>query len=214
MLTLYDYRPSQNAWKVRQLLSHLSLDYSSIEISIFEGEGRSAEILKMSPSGKVPILVLEDGRALAESNAILAYLADGTHYLPTDAFDRAKVHQWMSFEQEQVESVIGSLRHWTMTGKLDRRSLEVVAGKKAAAIRALSILDAQFADRPFIAGGNYTIADISLYAYAGHSEEAGLETKPYSHFNDWRRRIRSQPGFLEARFPYSVDPNSRLELPG
>ena len=103
MLTLYDYLPSQNAWKIRQLLAHLALPYTTVEVSIFEGAGRSPEILALNPTGKMPILVTEDGRALAESNAILAYLADGTPYLPAEPFARARVHQWLSFEQEQVE---------------------------------------------------------------------------------------------------------------
>lgn len=213
MLTLYDYLPSQNAWKVRQLLAHLGRDHETVEVSIFEREGRDPKILALNPLGKVPILVTEDGRALAESNAILAYLADGTDYLPADPFDRAKVHQWLCFEQEQVESVIGSLRHWAMTGKLARRSQEVVAGKRAGAHRSLALLDAEFTTRPFIAGEHYTIADISLYAYAGHAEEAGLDTASYSHFNAWRRRVEAHPGFLATYYPYSIDPHSAKELP-
>ena len=111
MLTLYDYLPSQNAWKVRQMLAHLERPYRTVAVSLFEGEGRAPEILKLNPSGKVPIIVEDDGQALAESNAILAYLADGTAYLPSQPMARAKVHQWLSFEQEQVEANIGTLRY-------------------------------------------------------------------------------------------------------
>ena len=214
MLTLYDYLPSQNAWKIRQLLAHLALPYTTVEISIFEGAGRTPEILALNPTGKVPILVVEDGRALAESNAILAYLADGTPYLPAEPLARARVHQWLSFEQEQVESVIGSLRYWTMTGKLDRRSDELVAGKRKAALRTLALLDQQLSTRPFIAGDSYSIADIALYAYGGHADEAGLDVAPFVHVADWRQRVESQPGFLAERYPYSIDPFSHGELPG
>ena len=213
MLTLYDYLPSQNAWKIRQLLAHLDRPYETVSVSIFEGEGRHPEILRLNPTGKVPILVTEDGRSLAESNAILAFLADGSAYLPSDAFDRAKVHQWLCFEQEQVEAVIGSLRHWTMTGKLPRRSDDVVAGKRAGSLRSLGVLDQELATRPFIAGDGYTIADIALYAYAGHAEEAGLDTTPFGNFNAWRSRVESQPDFLATTFPYSIDPHSGNELP-
>ena len=134
MMTLYDYLPSRNAWKVRQLLQHLALPHRTVEVSIFEGEGRTPEFLALNPTGKVPVLQLDDGRALAESNAILSFLADGTVYLPSDPFARAKVHQWLSFEQENVEAVIGSLRHWVMTGKLARRSPELVEGKRKGCV--------------------------------------------------------------------------------
>src|SRR6187401_2230375 len=163
MLTLYDYLPSQNAWKVRLLLNHLGRPYRQEWISIFEGEGRRPAFLAMNPSGRVPVLQLDDGRTLAESNAILAYLADGTAYLPGDAFERAKVHQWLSFEQEQVESVLGALRHWTLTGKLSRRAPDLVAARRAGAANTLRILDAELATRPFIAGDRYTIADMAIF---------------------------------------------------
>src|SRR5207342_3333782 len=150
MLTLYDYLPSQNAWKVRQLLRHLSLEHRTVEVSIFEGEGRTPEFLAHNPTGKVPVLQLDDGRTLAESNAILSYLADGTQYLPSDPYARAKVHQWLSFEQENVEAVIGSLRHWTMTGKRARRAPDIVAAKRAGADRSLRRLDEALSRTPFL----------------------------------------------------------------
>lgn len=134
MLTLFDYLPSQNAWKVRLLLNHLGRPYRTVPISIFEGAGQSAEFRRVSPTGTVPAIQLDDGRVLAESNAILAYLADGTPYLPGDPFDRARVQQWLHFEQERVESVIGTLRHWTMTGKLARRSPEVIEAKRSSGV--------------------------------------------------------------------------------
>jgi glutathione S-transferase len=213
MLTLHDYLPSRNAWKVRQLLQHLGLPYRTVHVSIFEGEGRSPQFLALNPTGKVPVLQLDDGRALAESNAILAYLADGTRYLPSDPFDRAKVHQWLSFEQENVESVIGSLRHWTMTGKRARRAPDVVEGKRTGALRVLALLDAQLAQRPFIAGDAYTIADIALYAYAGRAEEADLSLDPFPAFRAWMARVEAQPGFLATSHPYAIDPHSSGELP-
>lgn len=213
MLKLYDYRPSQNAWKVRLLLNHLGLDHQTIPVSIFEGEGRTPAFLRVNPSGKVPALELEDGRTLAESNAILAYLADGTEYLPEDPYLRAKVHQWLSFEQEQVEMSIGSLRYWTMTVKLSQRSASLVEGKRRAALRTLALLDNELATRPFIAGDTYTIADMSIFAYASRAAEAGLSLGAYPHFNAWMDRVRSQPGFLAEMHPYSIDPHSIRELP-
>lgn len=213
MLTLYDYLPSQNAWKVRLLLHHLGLAYRTMPTSLFEGEARSPAFLRKNPSGKVPVLELEDGRTLAESNAILAYLADGTAYLPQDRYLRARVHQWLSFEQEQVETTIGSLRYWTMTVKLARRHPAILAGKRQAALRALSLLDAELATRPFIAGDDYTIADMSIFAYASRAAEAGLSLRPHPHFRAWLERVESQPGFLAQVYPYSIDPHSLRELP-
>jgi glutathione S-transferase len=213
MITLYDYLPSQNAWKVRQLLHHLQQPHERVLVSIFEGGGQSEDFLRISPTGKVPALRLEDGRTLAESNAILCYLADGTRYLPDDAFGRAKVFQWLSFEQENVESVIGSLRHWSMTGKLARRSPELVEGKRRGAMRTLTLLDREFAQRPFIAGDAYTIADIAIFAYGSRAEEAGVSLAPYPNVRSWIERVQAQPRFLAEMFPYSIDPHSVNELP-
>ncbi|MFZ0870999.1 MAG: glutathione S-transferase family protein [Rhodanobacter sp.] len=212
MLTLFDYLPSQNAWKVRLLLNHLGRPYRTVPISIFEGEGKTAEFMRISPTGTVPAIQLEDGRTLAESNAILAYLAEGTAYLPTDPFDRAKVQQWLHFEQERVESVIGSLRYWTMTGKLPHRSTELVEGKRAAARRTLDILERELATRPFLAGDIYTIADMAVFAYGSRAEEAGLSLEPYPNFRAWIARIEAQPGFLAEMHPYAIDPHSVKEL--
>ncbi|MUV15723.1 glutathione S-transferase family protein [Noviluteimonas gilva] len=213
MMTLYDYLPSRNAWKVRQLLQHLAIAHRTVEVSIFEGAGRTPEFLALNPTGKVPVLQLDDGRALAESNAILAFLADGTPYLPSDPFARAKVHQWLSFEQENVEAAIGSLRHWVMTGKLARRSPDIVDAKRNGAQRTLAVLDRELAQRAFIAGEDYTIADIALFAYASRAEEADVPLAPFPAFRAWVARVEAQPGFLAASHPYSIDPRSVGELP-
>lgn len=213
MLTLFDYLPSQNAWKIRQLLQHVDRPYRTVPVSIFEAEGRRETYLRINPTGTVPAIRLDDGRVLAESNAILAYLADGTAYLPGDPFGRAKVLQWLCFEQERVESVIGALRHWTMTGKLARRPAELVAAKRQAATRTLGILDSELATRSFIAGDDYSIADIALFAYASRAEEAGLSLQAYPNFRAWVARVEAQPGFLAQMHPYAIDPHSSNELP-
>jgi glutathione S-transferase len=213
MLTLYDYLPSQNAWKVRQLLAHLDLPYRSEPVAIFDGAGRSPQFLRISPTGTVPALRLDDGRTLAESNAILAFLADGTRFLPGDPYSRARVHQWLSFEQERIESTIGALRHWHLTGKLARRPSELVAMKRDAGLHALSILDVQLAERAFVAGDAYTIADISVFAYASHAADAGFDLQPHAHLRAWIDRVRAQAGFLAVYYPYSIDPHSDRDLP-
>ncbi|GAB3345154.1 glutathione S-transferase family protein [Lysobacter tyrosinilyticus] len=211
MFTLYDYLPSQNAWKVRQLLAHLQRPYRTRLVSIFEGEGRSDAYRTISPTGTVPALEFEDGRVLAESNAILMYLAQGTPYLPDDPFARAKVWQWLSFEQERVESQIGALRHWALTGKLPRRPAALVELKRGAGRTALEILERELGTRDFIAGA-YGIADIALFAYASRADEAGFDLQAYPNLRAWIARVQAQPGFLAEMHPYSIDPYSSREL--
>jgi glutathione S-transferase len=212
MLTLYDYLPSQNAWKVRQLLQHLELPYRTQRVSIFEGEGHTSQYRAISPTGTVPAIVLADGRALAESNAILMYLADGTRYLPGDTYGRGRVWQWLSFEQERIESQIGALRHWTLTGKLPRRAPVLVEAKRGAGLKSLAILETELSARDFIAGDAYTIADIAVFAYGSLAAEAGFDLAPYPRFQAWIERVRSQPGHLAQMHPYSIDPYSVNEL--
>lgn len=213
MLTLFDYLPSQNAWKVRQLLNHLQRPYRTEYVGIFEGEGQRPDYLAVNPTGAVPAIRLDDGRVLAESNAILAFLAEGTRYLPDDAFDRAKVLQWLSFEGNYVEPAIGTLRHWIMTGKAARRPDVLVESRRDASLKALRILDRELAARPFIAGDAYTIADISLFAYTSRADEAKLPLGDFANVVAWIARVEAQAGFLAKTYPYSIDPHSAGELP-
>lgn len=213
MMKLHDYLPSQNAWKVRLLLNHLGLEYETVPVSIFEGEGKSPDFLAKNPTGAVPLLELDDGRTLAESNAILLYLAEGTPYLPNDAWQRAQVARWMFFEEDFVQNGIASLRHWTLTGKLARRSKEMIAGKRAGSMKTLAILDHWLSRNTFFANDSYSIADMSLFAYVGYSGEADLPLEQFPHVQAWISRIETQPGFLATRYPYSIDPHSAHELP-
>ncbi|MDH5824559.1 glutathione S-transferase family protein [Luteimonas sp. RD2P54] len=212
MLTLYDYLPSQNGYKVRLLLSQAQIPHRTRLVSIFEGAGRAPEYRAINPTGAVPAVRLDDGRVLSESNAILAYLAEGTAYLPEDRFLRAKVAQWMSFEIDYVQNTIGSLRYWALTGKLEQRPAELVAMKRAGARRALDVLDAHLAATPFLVDGAYSVADIAVFAYAHLADEAGIELSRYPALIAWVGRIRSQPRFLGQVFPYSIDPHASGEL--
>jgi len=212
MLTLYDYLPSQNAWKVRQLLQHLQRPYRTELVSIFEGEGRSEAYRRINPTGTVPAIRLDDGRVLSESSVILFHLAEGSPYLPDDSFGRAKVLQWLSFEQERVESQIGTLRFWTMTGKLPQRAPQMIEARRAASRRALAILESELAVRNFVAGDRYGIADIAVFAYGSRAGEAGLSLQPYPCFRQWIARVESQPGFLAQMHPYAIDPHASQEL--
>jgi glutathione S-transferase len=213
MITLYDYLPSQNAWKARQLLHHLAVPYQTEFVSIFEGRGQDASYLAVNPWGAVPAIRLEDGRVLSESNAILWYLSGNTVYRSDDPFAQAKVLQWLSFEADYVQTSVGSLRFWTLTGKLPARPVPLVEAKRAAATKALAILDRELRTRPFMAGETYTVADISVFAYAHLASDAGLATSHLPAFEAWVARVRAQKGFLAEMYPYSIDPHSSGELP-
>lgn len=212
MITLYDYLPSQNGYKVRLLLSHLDRPYRSVIVSIFEGEGQGAQHLARSPTGAVPVLELEDGRTLPESNAILSYLAEGTPYLPADAWLRAQVHRWMYFEEDYIQNGLASLRFWNQTRKLARRSEELIAAKRALSEKTLRLLDGWLGDRDFLVEGTYTIADMSVFAYVSRADEAGITLDAYPGVTRWIAGVRAQPGFLDTVHPYSIDPHSALEL--
>lgn len=212
MLTLFDYRPSQNAWKVRQLLRHLSLPHDTVEIALFDGEGQGDAYRAVNPTGAVPAIRLDDGRVLGESMAILWHLAEGTRYLPSDAFARAKVLQWLSFENDYLQNSIGSLRYWTLTDKIARRPAELVAGKRATALRVLRILDEALAASPFLAG-DYGIADIACFAYTHLARDADLPLERHARVAAWLERVRAQAPGLAPVYPYSVDPHRARELP-
>jgi glutathione S-transferase len=212
MLKLHDYGPSQNAWKVRTLLSHLRLSYETVPTSIFEGESHTPAFLEMNPAGAVPVLEVGPGRYVAESNAILCYLAEGTPYLPADPFARGKVLQWLFFEQDYIQPSIATLRHWTMTGKLARRSADQVSPRRAAAAATLAALDRHLQSCDYLANNSYSIADIAVFAYSHRAEEGGCDLSGYPAFRAWVGRVASRPEGLPPVIPYSVDPHSVKEL--
>lgn len=213
MLTLYDYLPSQNAYKVRLLLSHLGWPYRTEIVSIFEGAGQRSEYRAVNPTGAVPALRLEDGRVIAESMAILWYLAEGSAYLPADPYLRAKALQWLSFENDYLQNSIGSLRYWRLTGKLERRPHELLESKVATAMKCLRILDEALADSDFLLGTRYSVADIACFAYTHLAADADLPLVEYRYVVRWMDRVRRQPGFLAEVHPYAIDPYSNRELP-
>jgi len=207
MLTLYDYLPSQNGWKARVLLGLLGIPYETRLVSIFEGESRTEAFFDLNPVGAVPALGLEDGGAIAESYAILVYLAEGTQYLPDDRYLRAKVMQWLFFEQYHVEPTIGSLRFWTLTGRLERNQA-MVAGKRDAIARALSALERSLKETPFLVGTAFTIADLAVYAYSHLVGDCGVAPKDYPAFDAWLGRVKDVVGPAYPVHPYSIDPHS------
>ena len=211
-MRLYDYGPSQNCFKVRLLAAHLDLKLEIVPVSLFKGEAATPEFLAKNPMGGVPVLETDAGECLAESNAILAFLAEGTRYLPRDGIDRAQVLRWLMFEQRYIQISISRLRYWTLTGKLDRFAREVPTAR-ALGNRALDVLDGEFAKRPFITGGAYTIADMSIFGYSHVAGDAGFEISARKNLAAWFDRVRRQPGFAGEVVPYSADPYSTQPLP-
>ncbi|MGX5851187.1 glutathione S-transferase family protein [Mesorhizobium sp. PL10] len=207
MLTLHDYLPSQNGWKARVVLGLLDIPYESRLVSIFEGESHTGAFLKLNPAGAVPVLELEDGRAIAESNAILIYLAEGTPFLPADRYVNAKIMQWLFFEQYHVEPVIGSLRFWTLSGRLERNQA-MVAAKREAGARTLAALERSLNDTPFLVGDTLTVADIAVYAYGHLAEDCGFALANYPAVLAWMDRVAAAIGPGYRVHVYGIDPHS------
>ncbi len=209
-MKLYDYAPSQNAYKVRMLLGHLAIAYETVPIAIFRGESHDPAHLARNPAGAVPVLEPEPGLFIAESNAILCYLAEGTPYLRGDRFQRAKILQWLFFEQDYLQSTIATLRHWRLTGKLPAHATEAPARQRGGS-KVLAVLDRELAGRPYLAG-EYSIADIAIFAYGHLSEDAGFDLAHYPAVQRWIKRIEVEQAPLPPVVPYSVDPDSSSEL--
>jgi glutathione S-transferase len=195
-MKLYDYLPSGNGYKVRLLLSQLGIPFALIEKDIAKGETRTPEFLAINPNGRIPVLELDDGRHLSESDAILFYLAEGTPFLPEERYARADVLRWMFFEQYSHEPYIAVARAWlhVLTGrKYEARELEA---KMAGGYQALDVMERHLAERRFFVAERYTIADIALYAYTHVAHEGDFHLGRYPHIRAWLARVASQPGHV------------------
>jgi glutathione S-transferase len=195
MLRLYDYFESGNAYKVRLLLAQLGIPFERVELDILRGETRTPGFLAKNPNHRIPLLEWPDGRRLAESNAILFHLAEGTPLLPADRFERAQALQWMFFEQYSHEPYVAVVRFWHFSGQLERHRAEL-ADKMERGHHALGVMEQHVAERAFFAGERYSIADIALYAYTHVAGEGGFELGRYPAVQRWLERVRSQPGHV------------------
>jgi glutathione S-transferase len=185
---LFDSAISGNAYKVRLLLHKLGLPCERIEMNVDDGSTRRAEFLARNPVGQVPVLELPDGTHLAQSNAILVYLAEGTPYWPAERLARARVLQWMFFEQYNHEPTIAVVRHWVAhLGKTPANEPQLPA-KIAAGYRALDIMEAHLASHDFFVGSTLTVADIALYAYTHVAPEGGFDLSRYPAISRWLAR--------------------------
>jgi len=209
MLRLYDYAPSGNCYKVRLLLSHLGVAYERVPVDIFDGGTLTPEFERLNPLRATPVLELEDGRTLIESDAIMWFLATGTPFLPTDAADQADVLRWLIYEQTDVMPMIGGLRFRLLTRRFAPDSDEAERRRRGA-YETLGIVDRHLAEREFLAAGRYTIADMAIYGYSHVAHEAQLDTEPYPAFRVWLDRVAAQPGFVDDLEPYP--PNASLQV--
>jgi len=198
MLRLYDYLPSGNGYKVRLLLALLEIPFELIELDILKGETRTPEFLAKNPNGKIPVLETEDGRFLPESNAILWYLAEDTHYLPADRWGRAEALRWMFFEQYSHEPYVAVARFMLMhmNEEMPAERARLLAEKQEKGYAALTVMERHLADRDWFVGGSYTIADIALYAYTHVAAEGGFDLTPFGAIRAWLARVATQPGHV------------------
>ncbi len=193
-MLLYDSQTSGNCYKARLLLHRLGIPFERIAVDTRHKEGRSPLLGDKNPALRVPVLQLDDGRHLAESNAILWFLADGTDYLPTEAFERATVLQWMFFEQYDHEPNIAVVRHRTLLGHLD--DYPDTAERQDRGYAALGAIETHLEERTFFVGERASIADISLYAYTHVADEGGFDLSRYPAINVWLARVAAQPGHI------------------
>ncbi len=193
MFTLYDNLPSGNSYKVRLVLHQLGRPFRLVEKDILRGETRTAEFLAKNPNGRIPVLELPDGRCLAESNAIITYLAEGTPLMPTDAWERAQVMQWLFFEQYSHEPNIATVRFWVHHLSPDKIDDRALAKKRELGRAALGVMEHHLANRAFFVGDRYSIADVALYAYTHVANEGGFDLTPYPAVRKWLERVAAQP---------------------
>ncbi len=200
-MRLHDYAASGNCYKARLLLALLDIPYERVPIDIFAGDTLTADFERLNPVRETPVLELDSGETITQSNAILWYLAEGTPYLPADRLDRARAVQWLSFEQEHVMPGLGGTRFRKLTG---RAALDPVAfeARFETGLDALRVLDEHLADRQFLVGEHCSIADLSVFAYTQVADQAGFELATFPAVAAWLERVRELPGFVADRLVY------------
>jgi glutathione S-transferase len=193
---LYNSAPSGNCYKVRLLLAHLGVQYETEDVSVVDRSDRADRLAHLNPALRVPTAILDDGRPLAESNAILWYFSDGTEYVPEDRYERAQVLQWMFFEQYSHEPYVAVARFWkSYSGapeQFERQRERLLKGGYAA----LDAMERHIDGRDFLVAERYSIADISLYAYTHVAHEGEFDLEPYPAIRAWLGRVAEQPGHV------------------
>ena len=193
MLTLFDYLDSGNGYKIRVALALTGRRYRWVELDIMRGETRTPTFLAKNPNGRIPTLELEDGTCLAESNAILWYLAEGTALLPEERLARAQVLQWMFFEQYSHEPYVATPRYILKHLPADSPRRAELPQRLTQGRAALAVMERHLESRSYFVAERLTIADIALYAYTHVAHEADIDLKPYPAVRAWLARVAAQP---------------------
>ncbi len=196
-MLLYNSQVSGNCYKVRLLLAHLGIEYERQELSVADRSNRSDVLGALNPALRVPTLVLDDGRSLGESGAIIWFFGEGTRFAPDDPFERAQVLQWMFFEQYDHEPAIAVVRFWlAYSGRPREDFADRLDERVAAGYRALDALERHLDGRTWLVGDGMTLADIALYAYTHVAGEGGFELERYPAIGAWLDRVASEPGHV------------------
>ena len=195
-MLLYDSPVSGNCYKVRLLLAHLGIPYERRALDVVDRSNRSEVLGGLNPALRVPTLVLDDGRPLAESGAILWYLGEGTRFVPDDRYERAQVLQWMFFEQYDHEPAIAVVRFWVAYSGRPEAFADRLEERMEAGHRALAAMERHLDGRPFLVGAGVSLADIALYAYTHVAHEGGFELEPYPAVRAWLGRVAAEPGHV------------------
>ncbi len=194
MYTLYSMQRSGNCYKVRLALAQLGVAHHLVDMDILKGETRTPDFLAKNPNGQIPLLEIEPGRFLAESNAILWFLAQGSDLVGQDDLERARVLQWMFFEQHAIVPSIGAAYFWLCLIKGGRELQQhALDDWMEEGSRSLSVLDKHIAKNRFFAGDRYSIADVALYAYTHLAEQTEFDLQPFSALRDWLARVEAEP---------------------
>jgi glutathione S-transferase len=194
-MLLYDSGVSGNCYKVRLLLAMQGIEYERREVDVVDRSGRRELLGELNPALRVPTLVLDDGEPLAESNAIICYLAEGTELLGSGRLERARVLQWLFFEQYSHEPYIAVVRFCVLFSD-SPAAPEQIEERRRRGHAALAAMEAHLHGRSFLVGERFTVADIALYAYTHVAHEAGFDMAPYEQIEAWLGRVASQPGHI------------------
>jgi glutathione S-transferase len=192
--TLYDYLPSGNGYKARLTAKYLNIPYRLVQVDITQGASRTPEFLAKNANGRIPLLEVPGRGFLAESHAIIGYLAEGSELLPADAWQRANLWHWLCFEQYHIEPNLGTARFWvSILGKTPAELGERLAEKLSKGHEALAVLEKGLQGREFLVADRFTLADIALYAYTHVAPEGGISLAAYPNIRAWMARVASQP---------------------
>lgn len=195
-LRLYGDSRSGNCYKLKLLCAEMGMDYDWIEVDILAGDTRTEDFLRMNPNGKIPLLALPDGRHLAESNAILCYLSEGSEFYGGNAWEKAEILQWLFFEQYSHEPCIATSRFiMQYLGTPPERAAELEQ-KKAGGYKALGVMEERLSRHDHLAGDAFSIADIALFAYTHVADEGGFSLEEFPSIRAWIDRIRARPEFV------------------